>query len=84
MSRPIWAEPAAALPEQVLAPYLTSQLGAQVETERAINFVCSGQGAPTVILCAGLGHWSWWWWKVQSWICSFGRSSLRQWPSSAR
>jgi pimeloyl-ACP methyl ester carboxylesterase len=58
------AEPAP-MPEQGLTPYLTPQRVAHIEKGRTINFVCLGQGSPTVILSAGLGHWSWWWWSVQ-------------------
>jgi len=56
---------AALLPEQGMTPYLTPQRVAHIEEGRTINFVCLGQGAPTVILSAGLGAWSWWWWGVQ-------------------
>jgi pimeloyl-ACP methyl ester carboxylesterase len=55
----------APMPEQGLAPYLTPQRVAHLETGRTINFVCLGHGSPTVVLSAGLGDWSWWWWWVQ-------------------
>ena len=51
--------------EDKLTPYLTPQLAVAVEKGRTINLVCLGHGSPTVILTAGLGHWSWWWWSVQ-------------------
>ena len=53
------------MPEQGLTPYLTPQRVAQIEKGRTINFVCLGQGSPTVILSAGLDARSWWWWGVQ-------------------
>ena len=53
------------MPEQGLTPYLTPQRVAHIEKGRTINFVCLGQGSPTVILSAGLDSWSWWWWGVQ-------------------
>jgi pimeloyl-ACP methyl ester carboxylesterase len=53
------------MPEQGLTPYLTPQRVAHPEKGRTINFVCLGQGSPTVILSAGLGGWSWWWWGIQ-------------------
>jgi pimeloyl-ACP methyl ester carboxylesterase len=51
--------------EDKLTPYLTPQLAVPIEKGRTINLVCLGHGSPTVILTAGLGHWSWWWWSVQ-------------------
>jgi pimeloyl-ACP methyl ester carboxylesterase len=58
------AEPAPT-PDQRMTPYLSPQLVAHIEKGRTINLVCLGQGSPTVILSAGLGHWSWWWLSVQ-------------------
>ena len=33
---------------------------------RTINLVCLGHGSPTVVLTAGLGGWSWVWYRIQS------------------
>jgi pimeloyl-ACP methyl ester carboxylesterase len=59
----------AAAPDPTLedksTPYLTPQRVVPIEKGRTINLVCLGQGSPTVILTAGLGHWSWWWLNVQ-------------------
>lgn len=32
---------------------------------RTINLVCLGHGSPTVVLTAGLGGWSWVWYRIQ-------------------
>jgi len=51
--------------ERQLAPYSKPQRVVRIERERTINFVCFGQGSPTVILTAGLEAWSFWWGAVQ-------------------
>ena len=62
--RAIHAAPAEPFEEQI-APYLAPQQLVPIAKGRAINLVCLGQGSPTVILTAGLSHWSVWWWQVQ-------------------
>jgi len=63
-----------------MTPYLTPQRAVQVGQGRTINLVCLGQGSPTVILSAGLGGWSVWWWAVQptlakrTRVCSWDRA----------
>jgi pimeloyl-ACP methyl ester carboxylesterase len=52
--------------EEQLAPYLAPQQLVPIAKGRTINLVCLGQGSPTVILSAGLSHWSVWWWQVQN------------------
>ncbi len=52
-------------PEEQLAPYVAPQQLVPIAKGRAINLVCLGQGSPTVILSAGLTHWSVWSWQVQ-------------------
>ncbi len=51
-------------PEQV-APYLKPQNLIRLPGGRTINLVCLGQGAPTVVLTAGLGGWSQVWYRIQ-------------------
>jgi pimeloyl-ACP methyl ester carboxylesterase len=58
------AAPAATI-EQPMTPYLTPQRVVRLGKGRTINLVCLGRGSPTVILSAGLGAWSVWWWGVQ-------------------
>jgi pimeloyl-ACP methyl ester carboxylesterase len=58
------APPQAEAPEQV-APYLTPQRLVRIAEGRTINLVCLGQGAPTVVLTAGLGNWSQAWYRIQ-------------------
>lgn len=48
-----------------VAPYLKSQLEVPVAEGRTINLVCLGHGSPTVVLTAGLGGWSWVWYRIQ-------------------
>jgi len=45
-------------PEDAITPYLTPQQVVPIGAGRTINLVCLGKGAPTVILSAGLGGWS--------------------------
>jgi pimeloyl-ACP methyl ester carboxylesterase len=49
-----------------ITPYLKAQLVVPVAVGRTINLVCLGQGSPTVVLTAGLGGWSWVWYRIQS------------------
>ncbi|HEX4169645.1 MAG TPA: alpha/beta hydrolase [Bryobacteraceae bacterium] len=49
-----------------LTPYLKSQLVVPIAEGRTINLVCLGHGSPTVVLTAGLGGWSWVWYRIQS------------------
>jgi pimeloyl-ACP methyl ester carboxylesterase len=49
-----------------IAPYLKPQLMVPIAEGRTINLVCLGHGSPTVILTAGLGGWSWVWYRIQS------------------
>lgn len=58
------APPQAEVPEQV-APYLKPQHLVRIAGGRTINLVCLGQGAPTVVLTAGLGGWSMVWYRIQ-------------------
>lgn len=51
-------------PEQV-APYLKPQRLVHIAQGRTINLVCLGEGSPTVVLTAGLGGWSWVWYRIQ-------------------
>jgi pimeloyl-ACP methyl ester carboxylesterase len=55
----------AEVPEQV-TPYLKPQRLIPIAEGRMINLVCLGQGAPTVVLTAGLGGWSQAWYRIQS------------------
>ena len=47
------------------APYLTPQRIVRVTESRTINLVCMGVGSPTVVLTAGLGGWSYVWYRIQ-------------------
>jgi pimeloyl-ACP methyl ester carboxylesterase len=58
------APPQAEVPEQV-APYVKPQRLVRIAEGRTINLVCLGQGAPTVVLTAGLGGWSLVWHRIQ-------------------
>lgn len=58
------AAPSAEGPEQA-APYLKPQRLIQIAEGRTINLVCLGQGAPTLVLTAGLGGWSMVWRRIQ-------------------
>jgi len=49
-----------------IAPYLKPQMVVPVAEGRTINLVCLGHGSPTVVLTAGLGGWSWVWYRIQS------------------
>jgi pimeloyl-ACP methyl ester carboxylesterase len=49
-----------------IAPYLKPQLVVPIAEGRTINLVCLGHGSPTVVLTAGLGGWSWVWYRIQS------------------
>jgi pimeloyl-ACP methyl ester carboxylesterase len=49
-----------------LTPYLKPQLVVPIAEGRTINLVCLGHGSPTVVLTAGLGGWSWVWYRIQS------------------
>ena len=49
-----------------IAPYLKPQLLVPIAEGRTINLVCLGHGSPTVVLTAGLGGWSWVWYRIQS------------------
>ena len=49
-----------------ITPYLKPQLVVPIAEGRTINLVCLGQGSPTVVLTAGLGGWSWVWYRIQS------------------
>jgi pimeloyl-ACP methyl ester carboxylesterase len=60
-----------AAPRQVkvseqITPYLKAQLVVPIAEGRTINLVCLGHGSPTVVLTAGLGGWSWVWYRIQS------------------
>jgi pimeloyl-ACP methyl ester carboxylesterase len=63
-------------------PYIAPQSLATLPDGRRINLYCSGEGAPTVILTAGLNSWSIAWWTVQSEIakttrvCSWDRAGF--------
>jgi hypothetical protein len=59
------APPQAKVSEQII-PYLKPQLVVPIAEGRTINLVCLGHGSPTVILTAGLGGWSWVWYRIQS------------------
>jgi pimeloyl-ACP methyl ester carboxylesterase len=48
-----------------IASYLKPQLVVPIAEGRTINLVCRGHGSPTVILTAGLGGWSWVWYRIQ-------------------
>lgn len=48
-----------------ITPYLHPQREVQIDQKRTINLVCLGQGSPTVILTAGLGGWSYVWYRIQ-------------------
>jgi len=65
---PATAQGAAPPPAKVseLTPYLKPQLVVPIAEGRTINLVCLGQGSPTVVLTAGLGGWSWVWYRIQS------------------
>ena len=49
-----------------IAAYLKPQLVVPIAEGRTINLVCLGHGSPTVVLTAGLGGWSWVWYRIQS------------------
>jgi pimeloyl-ACP methyl ester carboxylesterase len=49
-----------------ITPYLKSQMVVRIVEGRTINLVCLGHGSPTVVLTAGLGGWSWVWYRIQS------------------
>ena len=49
-----------------ITPYLNPQLVVSIAEGRTINLVCLGHGSPTVVLTAGLGGWSWVWYRIQS------------------
>lgn len=49
-----------------ITPYLKPQLVVPIAEGRTINLVCLGHGSPTVVLTAGLGGWSWVWYRIQS------------------
>jgi len=51
--------------EEGTTPYLAPQRAVHIDKGRTINLVCRGKGSPTVILSAGLGGWSFDWWRVQ-------------------
>ena len=59
------APPEAEVSEQI-TPYLKPQLVVPIAEGRTINLVCLGHGSPTVVLTAGLGGWSWVWYRIQS------------------
>ncbi len=59
------APPQAEDPGEV-APYLKPQRLIGIAEGRTINLVCLGQGAPTVILTAGLGGWSQVWYRIEA------------------
>ena len=59
------APPQAEVSEQI-TPYLKPQLVVPIAEGRTINLVCLGHGSPTVVLTAGLGGWSWVWYRIQS------------------
>jgi pimeloyl-ACP methyl ester carboxylesterase len=59
------AAPAQAKASEI-TPYLKPHLVVPIAQGRTINLVCLGQGSPTVILTAGLGGWSWVWYRIQS------------------
>jgi pimeloyl-ACP methyl ester carboxylesterase len=65
---PARAQGAAPLPAKVseITPYLKPQLVVSIAEGRTINLVCLGHGSPTVVLTAGLGGWSWVWYRIQS------------------
>lgn len=48
-----------------MAPYMKPQLAVPIAGGRTINLVCLGHGSPTVVLTAGLGGWSWVWYRIQ-------------------
>jgi len=60
------AAPPQARVSSQLTPYLKPQLVVPIAEGRTINLVCLGQGSPTVVLTAGLGGWSWVWYRIQS------------------
>ena len=49
-----------------ITPYIKPQLVVPIAEGRTINLVCLGHGSPTVVLTAGLGGWSWVWYRIQS------------------
>lgn len=60
------AAPPQARVSSQLTPYLKPQLVVPIAEGRTINLVCLGHGSPTVVLTAGLGGWSWVWYRIQS------------------
>ena len=60
------AAPSQAEVSEQITPYLKPQLVVPIAEGRTINLVCLGHGSPTVVLTAGLGGWSWVWYRIQS------------------
>jgi pimeloyl-ACP methyl ester carboxylesterase len=48
--------------DESLAPYASAENAVRLPDGRLLNFVCMGQGSPTVILTAGLGDFTGWAW----------------------
>src|SRR5579871_6778335 len=67
-SAPAAAQGAAPPPAKVseVSPYLKPQVVVPIAEGRTINLVCLGHGSPTVVLTAGLGGWSWVWYRIQN------------------
>jgi pimeloyl-ACP methyl ester carboxylesterase len=70
------AQPASGSPAQTLGPdfYAKTRQAVEVEPGRHLNLVCLGQGAPTVILEAGMGDDSLAWRKVQASLATITRT----------
>lgn len=74
------AAPAAVVPDARLLPY--AKPGQQVDIGgRRLNLMCSGTGAPTVVLASGIASWSVIWYQTQpeiakrTRVCAFDRAS---------
>lgn len=48
--------------DESLAPYASAENAVRLPDGRMLNFVCMGQGSPTVLLTAGLGDFTGWAW----------------------
>lgn len=63
-----------------IALYLKPQLVVKIAEGRMINLVCLGHVSPTVVLTAGLGGWSWVWYRIQSQLSR--RTRVCAWDSA--
>jgi pimeloyl-ACP methyl ester carboxylesterase len=55
--------PPESLIDEAMAPYASVEDAIELPDGRLLNFVCMGEGAPTVILTAGLGDFAGWAWS---------------------